>query len=293
MATCCIVTSVVPVTLILIVALAASAQASAQPRGEQLPLWEAGAGAAVLYMPDYRGADQSRGYVLPIPYFVYRGEFIKADREGVRALFLDTERVELEISVGATVPVNSEDNRARAGMPDLRPTVEVGPVLKVHLAHLGDGAPGRRDVEFDFRLPVRQALTWRDGLRSVGTLAFPQLNVDRKVTWAGARWNLGFVLGGYFADRRYHEYFYGVPAAYASAQRPAYAARGGFGGWQAIAAASTTYGSTWIGAFVKVDWLRGAVFEDSPLVRRRSNVAAGVGVSRIFARSSRLVEVAP
>jgi outer membrane scaffolding protein for murein synthesis (MipA/OmpV family) len=276
-----------------IAAVSGAGSAAAQTRSDTLPLWELGAGAALAYLPDYRGADEARGYLLPFPYFVYRGEFVKADREGVRARFFDTRYVELDFSLGATVPVNSEDNRARAGMPDLRPTVEVGPVLKIHLAHIGEGEPGRRDYEFDIRLPVRRAITWRDGgFSGVGTLAFPQLNFDRKIRFAGARWNLGLLAGGYFADRSYHDYFYSVPPAYATPQRPAYQARGGFGGWQAIVALSATYGRTWVGAFVKGDWLRGAVFEDSPLVKRRTNVAAGIGISHIFARSEREVEVA-
>jgi len=261
-------------------------------RAEQLPLWEAGAGVAYARLPDYRGADEAHGYVLPFPYFVYRGEFLKSDREGVRAEFFESRYLELDFSVGATVPVRSKDNRTRAGMPDLRPTVEIGPRLKLHLAYAGEGVPGERDVELDLRLPVRLALTWRDGApRDVGVLAFPNLNLDRKVNMLGGRWNLGMLVGGYFADRRYHDYFYGVAPQLATPDRPAYSARGGFGGWQGIVALSATYGRTWIGAFVKSDWLRGAVFEDSPLVRRRTNLSAGIGVSHIFGRSERLVEV--
>lgn len=262
------------------------------PRAEQLPLWEMGAGAAYARLPDYRGSDEAHGYLLPFPYLVYRGDFFKADRQGVRALFFDSRYAEVDFSAGATVPVNSGKNRARAGMPDLRPTVELGPQLKIHLAHVGEAAPGQRELELDLRLPVRLALTWRDGgPRDVGLLAFPNLNLDRKIDMAGGRWNLGLLAGGYFADRRYHDYFYGVAPQFATAERPAYSARGGFGGWQAIVALSATYGKTWLGGFVKADWLRGAVFEDSPLVRRRTNLSAGIGVSHVFARSERLVEV--
>lgn len=260
-------------------------------RTEPLPLWEVGAGLAATRLPDYRGADESRNYLLPFPYFVYRGEFLRADREGLRAKFLDSPYVELDFSVGATVPVRSEKNRARAGMPDLRPTVEIGPLLKIHLAHVGEAEPGRRDFELDLRVPVRRAFTWRDGgPRDIGTLVFPHLNLDRRVRFAGARWNLGLLAGGYFSDGRYHRYFYSVAPEYATPERPAYPARGGFGGWQAIVAMSATYGQTWIGGFFKGDWLRGATFEDSPLVRRRTNVSFGLGVSHIFARSATRVE---
>ena len=53
--------------------------------GSKRPLWELGLGVAGLRLPDYRGADQSRAYALPLPYIVYRGTWLKADREIGRA----------------------------------------------------------------------------------------------------------------------------------------------------------------------------------------------------------------
>lgn len=276
---------------VLAAGLCAAGPALAQVK-ELLPLWEVGGGLAYAHLPDYRGSDEAHSYLLPFPLLVYRGTFLKSDREGVRALFLDSRYVELELSAGATVPVRSKKNRTREGMPDLRPTLELGPALKIHLAHIGEARPGDRDLELDLRLPVRRALTWRDGPRDVGTLAFPHLALDQKMRFAGSRWNLGMLVGGYFADRRYNDYFYGVDPEFATAARPAYEARSGFSGWQSIVALSTTYGGkTWVGGFVKADWLKGATFEDSPLVRRRTNVSFGIGVSHIFAKSDRQVEV--
>ena len=83
--------------------------------------------------------------------------------------------------------------------------------------------------------------------------------------------------------------YYGVDAAYATPQRPAYRARGGYAGWRALTALSRRVGSVWMGAFVRYDSLRGAVFADSPLVRRDHEVTAGIGVSWVFATSSQLV----
>jgi outer membrane scaffolding protein for murein synthesis (MipA/OmpV family) len=279
--------------LIVLLAGCCAAECALAQKKEMLPLWEVGGGAAYAHLPDYRGSDEAHGYLLPFPLLFYRGDFLKSDREGVRAQFLDSRYVELELSAGATVPVRSKSNRARSGMPDLRPTLELGPSMKIHLAHIGEQAPGDRDLELDLRLPVRRAFTWRDGgPRDVGTLAFPNLALDNKINFAGSRWNLGVLVGGYFADRRYNDYFYGVAPEFATPERPAYAARGGFSGWQSIAALSTTYsGRTWVGGFLKADWLNGATFESSPLVRRRTNFSFGIGVSHIFARSDRQVEV--
>ena len=47
---------------------------------EKKPLWELGWGAAALYLPDYRGADESHPYLLPIPYVIYRGKRLQAER---------------------------------------------------------------------------------------------------------------------------------------------------------------------------------------------------------------------
>ncbi len=273
---------------------AAAVLTTGNARAETLPLWEAGAGLAVAYLPDYRGSEEARAYLLPFPYFIYRGDFLKADREGVRARFFDSERVELDLSFGATVPVRSNKNRARAGMPDLRPTLEVGPVLKIFLIRdvkRDNPAPaGFRPGELELRLPVRRALTWQDGgVKDAGTLFFPHVNLDRKFDWAGRRFNLGTLAGVQFGDRRYHDYFYGVAPANATAERPAYSASGGYAGWQAIAALSATAGRIWVGGFVKLDSVRGAVFDDSPLVRRNTNFSAGIGASYVFARSSQQV----
>jgi MipA family protein len=102
-------------------------------------------------------------------------------------------------------------------------------------------------------------------------------------------WNVGLLIGPQFADRRYNRQYYGVDAAYATPQRAAYDARGGYAGWDAIAATSRRFGNMWVGAFVRYDNLRGAVFDDSPLVRRNSGVTAGFGVSWILDTSSELV----
>ncbi|MBV1733445.1 MAG: MipA/OmpV family protein, partial [Hydrogenophaga sp.] len=45
---------------------------------EEKPLWEAGIGVATVSFPAYRGSDQHHNFLLPSPYFVYRGEFLKA-----------------------------------------------------------------------------------------------------------------------------------------------------------------------------------------------------------------------
>jgi len=246
------------------------------------PLWELGLGVAALRLPDYRGSDQSSTYLLPLPYVVYRGEWLRADRDGARALLLKAERVKVDVSVAASAPARSRDDAARSGMPNLPPTVEFGPNVNVELLQSAD-----RRVRLDLRLPLRAPVTVQRSPHAIGLTFSPNLNLDFK--GVGGGWNVGVLGGPLFADRKYHEYFYGVDAVYATPQRPAYTARGGYAGWQALAAVSRRFGSTWVGAFVRYDSLRGSVFNASPLVRQDHEVTVGIGVSWVFATSGQLV----
>jgi MipA family protein len=263
-----------------------AAAATTAARAEQLPLWELGAGAAGISFPDYRGSDERSNYLLPIPYFVYRGEYLKADRQKIRGLFFKSERVETDISLNGSVPVKSKNNRARRGMPDLDPALEVGPSLNLTLF---DAADKRRTLEL--RLPVRAVIA--SDFKHVdyqGIVFQPQLNLDNRNFLGHHGLNLGLAAGPVFADRRYHQFIYGVDAAYATVERPAYKAHGGYAGTQFIAAMSRRFPQYWVGGFVKYDTLKGAAFDDSPLVKSRHGFTAGFGIAWVFAESKTKVE---
>jgi MipA family protein len=253
--------------------------------GAERPLWELGIGATALYFSDYPGSDQSSPYALPFPYFVYRGEILKADRHGVRGIFFDTDRVELNISLGASLPVNSDENRARQGMPDLQPTVELGPSLDIDLWRTQDGR-----YKLDLRLPVRMAFTLRGGVDDTGWVFSPRLNLDLIDVAGLTGWNLGLLAGPLFGSERNHDYFYSVAPQYANADRPAYDAEGGYAGSQFLVALSKRYSTFWVGAFARWDSLQGAAFADSPLVKRDYSFSAGVGIAWILGESSTRVE---
>lgn len=254
----------------------------AEPR----PLWELGAGVATLNAPDYRGANQSSTYVLPFPYLIYRGEFLQADRNGIRGILFAGERVQLNLSLNGTLPANSDDNEARRGMADLKPTVELGPTLNVNLLDWPE-----RNIRLDFRAPVRTAITVESSPRQIGWLFSPNLYLDMKDPPGMAGWRLGMVSGPIFGSRKYHAHFYSVSAAEATPARPAYTAAGGYSGSQVTLTLSRRFPRYWVGGFVRYDTVAGAVFDDSPLVRKRGAMSAGVAVSWIFGQSSRLVDV--
>lgn len=248
---------------------------------ELLPLWEAGAGLAAISFPDYRGAAHRRSYLLPVPVFVYRGSVFQVDREKVRGLLFKSERAELDISINGTVPIRSEGNLVRDGMPDLDPTLEIGPSFNLSLA-------ATERSKLVLRLPLRAVIAsdFRS-IQSAGVLVNPNLNLDIK---APQGWRLGLVAGVLFADRKYHDHFYGVVPEYARPGRPAFRAPGGYSGAQFIVALSRRFEPVWVAAFAKYDVLNGAAFESSPLVERRSNLSVGLAVTWMFAQSRTRVE---
>lgn len=253
--------------------------------GADKPLWEWGAGFTVLDFPDYRGSDERTNYVLPIPYAIYRGKLLKADRDNVRGLFFEADRINLQLSIRGSVPVDSSSNSARQGMPDLDPTLEIGPSLELTLYGDYDS-----DIRLDLRLPARTVIaTDLRHSHNVGWVFQPQINVDFRNTPLGQDWKLGFALGPLFGDKRYHNYYYGVEPEFATAQRPAYRAESGYAGAQSTLAISRRFRKMWFGAFARWDSVSSAVFEPSPLIRQQDTFTAGLAVTWVVRESRQTV----
>lgn len=254
---------------------------------EEKPLWELGFGFLTLTSPDYRGSDESRGYLLPFPYIVYRGDIIKISRSGIYSRLFETDRVNLDLSADGSVPADSSKNSARQGMPDLDATFEIGPALEVCLWRSCNG-----DRKLQFRLPVRAVFSTDFGsIVSRGGSAHPNLNFDIKNIGPGGGWNFGVAAGPLYATEHFHDYYYEVAPRYATGTRPAYDARGGYSGSRLTLALSKRFARIWVGAFARYDTLAGAKFENSPLVRSDHAFMAGLSVAWIFAESTRFVDV--
>jgi len=253
---------------------------------EEKPLWELGAGLFFLQMPDYRGSDENRRYVLPYPYFVYRGDILRVERERISGRIFETDRVLLDISGNGSAPVSSSDNPDRQGMADLDPTFEIGPSLNVTLLE------NRQDhYKLTLTLPVRAAFsTDFSSVRHEGWVFHPRLVFQKADMIAGSGVSLGISAGPMFADRGYHRYFYAVDPPYATPTRRQYEAGGGYSGSTVTVGLNKNIKPFIISAFVSVDFLQGAAFEESPLVKNKYAVMTGFSVSWVFLKSSRMVE---
>jgi outer membrane protein len=263
---------------------AAAADKTADPDDKKAPpVWDFGLGIGAVSFADYRGADTTHVYVLPVPYLYYRGNFLKADRNGIRGKLFKQDWIELNISANATTPVRR--NATRAGMPDLRSTVEIGPSIDLHLWKSAD-----ERIKFDVRLPLRGVFTVQARPHSIGAVFAPTASIDIKDVAGFQGWYFGALAGPLFADHRYHNYFYTVAPQFATPERPAYEASAGYSGAEFLVALSKRYPKFWVGAYVRHDTLAGAAFEASPLVKRDNYWASGVGMAWIIHQSQRLVD---
>jgi len=262
-------------------AFATSVVASAVAKEQ--PVWEAGVGAAGLSMSHYLGADESGSYGFAYPFFIYRSEYIQADREGFRGKLFQRENLRMNISLNASLPVNSEDNHAREGMDDLDPMLEIGPTLQYRFYQSSD-----KYHSWKLDLPIRAGLTFDDfDITHRGWISNPS------VVYSGgdSRWRRLVSLGPMFADRRYHEYYYDVEQEFVRGGREAYNAKSGYTGLKLSMSLRRKFNRVSVAGFVRYVDLQGAANEDSPLVKATDYVAFGIAVHWRLAESSDKVHV--
>jgi outer membrane scaffolding protein for murein synthesis (MipA/OmpV family) len=252
---------------------------------EEKPLWEMGVGFSALLLPDYRGSDESRVYPLPYPYFIYRGDVLKVDENKISGQIFKTDRILLDVSIYGYLPVKSSNNTARQGMEDLDPTFEIGPAIKIKLLEDKEDK-----YQLNFKLPVRAVFsTDFSTVRYEGWVFSPRIVFEKEDIIPQTGLNLGISAGPMFADRGYHEYIYTVDAAYATATRPAYSAGGGYSGSTLSIGLHKGYKQFIFGAFVSADFLQGAAFENSPLVKTNTSIMTGISITWIFFKSAKMV----
>lgn len=236
------------------------------------PKIELGVGVFTLSYPDYLGSKSTQLLTAPFPHIRYRGEFLTIDEDGINGKLFGVNGLRLDLSVSGSLPANSEDSKAREGMPDLDFTGEIGPNLVYNMYEHGVAL-----LEFEF--PVRAVLsTDLSSIRYRGIVSTPQLKYS--LNYSKIEWTLRS--GAMFGNKRYHNYFYGVTEEYVTPTRAQYNANSGYSGWRNRIGMTYQKGSLWGGAFFSHFSLNNAVFEDSPLVETKSAVYMGLSMAYIF-----------
>ncbi|CAN7512922.1 MipA/OmpV family protein [Duganella sp. LjRoot269] len=266
-----------PLATLALMAPAAAQQAEPTPVAD-LPLWEVGLFGGAATTPAYPGAEDRSTRALLLPLLIYRGKVLRADRSGVAARLLNTERVELDLGFALSLPARSGDVAARAGMPDLKSLLEFGPRLKVLLAE--PTAASRVRLE----LPLRVPLELGNGFRRQGLVFEPRVVFEAGDKTGG--WQADANLGAVFGNARLNQYFYEVAPQYANAARPAYHATGGWMMTRLGLSLSRRVSPDWrVFGFARYDNYTHAANRDSPLFRQNSGLSLGVGFTWTAYRS--------
>jgi len=252
---------------------------------EKLPLWEVGVGAGAIRVPDYRGSSEVGIYPYPFVMPIYRGRYLQADEEGIKGVLGASSRVRLDFSLFGNVPVDSE-NSVRAGMDNLDPILEIGPMLRFKpwtTSH------AQQSIILD--LPIRAAIAIGHGVDYVGYAVTPRATYRRQVDVFERPMKWSFGVEALWNSEGLNRYYYQVDASDATPWRPAYETGAGFAGARLRTSLYHRDRNKLISVYALYDNLTGAVFEDSPLVDQDSGFTVGFVVTWFLFQSKELVEV--
>ncbi|MGB5395785.1 MAG: MipA/OmpV family protein [Gammaproteobacteria bacterium] len=264
--------------ILLSIILLYSSRAPAETAPQSLQ-WELGASLAALQIPLYPGSKESKGYLLPLPYVIFRSDFLEID-EGIRAKIFQSADIRLNLSADFGVPVNSDDSDVRVGMTDLSTVLQVGPLLEITL-----GGSRKQPWHLRLELPARFALaTDFKSVDNLGLIYEPRLTYEtRRPFKTGFAWQL--TAGLRYASDKYHAYYYDVPAQFATPTRAEFKSGGGYSGFFSDVIGNWRYGDLIYWAFVRYQNLSATEFEQSPLVEQQNYYFFGVGMTWVFAHS--------
>ncbi len=233
--------------------------------------WELGLGIGAVSGPDYRGSDEYRTFISPIPYVVYRGKIIRTDRDGVRGNFLRTDQYEFTFSASASITPDADKNELREDMPELGSTLELGPSFNINLT--GDNFAHGWHAQIPWRAVFALGA---DESGYIGSVFQPQLVYRTKL----GDWALNYRAGIMFASDDYHDYYYNVEQEYVTETRAYFNADGGYSGWNNQIALSRSFNTnginTRLALFVRYDNISGTDFTNSALVKTRDVYRGGV-----------------
>ncbi|KKO46502.1 hypothetical protein WG68_04075 [Arsukibacterium ikkense] len=246
-----------------------------------LPLWEAGLIGLSIEQLAYPGAGARVQRNFLLPYLIYRGDFLRSDRDNVGLRAYKTDTLELDVGFAAALGSSESEIAERAGMPELGTLIEAGPRLRWTLSDNIWGSRLRLDM------PLRAVFDLDDGLRYSGVSFEPALFAD-VITANELAYTFG--ISALFGSDKLTDRFYQVTAQYVTADRPEFDAAPGLIALRASGAISKKFSSKWRGfGFARYERVSSAKNRNSPLVVQNGGWSVGFGVTYIWARSTQTV----
>jgi len=254
-------TKIIPLLLLVLPAVGLTEPAGAIDETE--PLWEWNLAAFGRYGPAYPASEEQQFNLIPLPFPVYRGKIFRLGEDTdnpIKSRIFRTDRIKLDFSFDLNFSSDSDDIDAREGMPDLDLMLEVGPELELRFNRkpLLGGAW--------FFTPNLKLATSFDGLDPSyrGLIFSPEFQYRIKL--AEQRSKIKLKLTPAFATKDYMEYYYQVDPQFATAQRAAFDADGGYLGTDlSLSWRHSLTDSFDIVVGTRVALHQGATNDDSPL----------------------------
>jgi outer membrane protein len=244
-------------------ALAATAKRSTATADD--PLWEVALAGYGRYGPAYPASDEYQTDVIPLPFPIYRGKFLRVgdDKDKpVRTRIFRRDRIKLDLDFGLNLPVDSEDIDAREDMPDLDLLLEAGPELQLQF---------EEDLPGDFFLALQTRGAWSfDGPSSSWRGMVLSSEFKYEIPLGKSVYSLRITPE--YATDDYMDFFYGVEEKYATPNRQTFEAKAGYLGTRMI----FSYGHELNRKFeirtgVRIGFYQGAKNDDSPLFTTDNN----------------------
>ncbi len=206
--------------IILLIPQLASAQSSFK---RNQGLFEAGFGAVYASIPHYPGSSQTNTLFVPFPTVIYRGDIYRIDEDGgARTRFFYSDKMEINLSIGGSLPVSTKDSKAREGMPKLDTIGEVGPGFIYHFFNKRNAEGFRLSINIPVRVAISSDLKFT---KERGIVFNPLLYGFYDLS---ENFSLIAGLSAYWASKKYTSYLYNVAPKFITPTRNEYSSNSGY-----------------------------------------------------------------
>ncbi|MBU3021217.1 MipA/OmpV family protein [Aestuariibacter sp. A3R04] len=231
----------------------------------------------MIEVPNYPASKERNFVALAAPYAIYRGDIFRIGGDGgARAVFVENNRLELDMSFSGAFSADSDDDSVRRGMPELDYLFEAGPQLIYKLKDFAFAGGGQGRLTG--RVQARAVFSTDLGdIHARGYVFEPTLRYQQRgVLFPDTGLSLAFRMT--WASEKLHDYFYEVAPEYQTETRRAYNGKGGYLGSEASVGISFPLLHRVRGFFgASVQFNQGAANEDSPLYERDITYSIGMG----------------
>ncbi len=226
---------------------------------------ELGIGVMATQIPAYAGAKENKTYAIPFPYFYYKSEKLSVNRRSITGYFWQQGPWSIDANMGAKIAVKSDEVKIRQGMDDLAWIAELGPGLNYQLYQ-------GKQAELRVTLPLRWAIT--TDLDSLSWVVNPSLRYNYNVAKTGLKFNFKAAVA--MRSSQYHDYVYGIKDKFVTEQRTAYQGKSGYAGFTLSTGLTYRKDNLWLSLYSRYSNIKGASFDNSPLVQQNENWMIGL-----------------